>query len=398
MASDKPTIIHFVLSAPYNDNWGYQDNLLPKFQCPMAKKVYVVTTCMKNSEDGHIVHTEEASYVLNDGVRVIRLKHIGYRFPSLRRVFCFLNMYHLKEILDEIKPNIIFFHGMVSSSIIAVAAYKRTHPECWLVQDNHLDWNIGPQHKGIKKIFLRGYYRLLHHITKRYVDKVYAVTPWRVQYAVDYYKVDKRKIDLLIMGADDDKLRFEKKQKYRDLLRKKVGVNSTQKVLVTGGKIDASKGIGMLLEAVRSMSRVHLVVFGKPVPEYRDEFFTLLNDKTTYVGWIASDEVYEYFMGADMAVFPGQHSVLWEQACACKIPCVFREWPGMDYLNNGGNSDLFTNPVSAESIQVKLNSIFETDQFSRMLEVAESSKTDVYKYSSIAKKTLADYEAGTKDK
>ena len=37
-------ILNIALSAPYNDYWGYQDNLLPKYQRKLGHQVIIITT------------------------------------------------------------------------------------------------------------------------------------------------------------------------------------------------------------------------------------------------------------------------------------------------------------------------------------------------------------------
>ena len=85
--------------------------------------------------------------------------------------------------------------------------------------------------------------------------------------------------------------------------------------------------------------------------------------------------------------FPGQHSVLWEQACAAKVPCVFSRWPGMQHVDNGGNAD-FLDDLSLDSIKNKIIELLFTDKYYNMKSVAESVATDVYLYSKIAEKSL----------
>lgn len=112
--------------------------------------------------------------------------------------------------------------------------------------------------------------------------------------------------------------------------------------------------------------------------------FNWISSKTVKnVGWIDSAKVYDYFFAADLVFFPGQHSVLWEQACAAKVPCVFEAWEGMDHVDNGGNSD-FVKEVTAEALREKICELCYTPKYERMKQVARSEATDIYLYSKIA--------------
>lgn len=379
-------IVHIAASAPYNDYWGYQDNLLPKYQKKMGHEVTVITTNTMH-KDGKIVEIEPADYVLDDGVRVIRLKKKQYSHIVLTNLNARLPVF---ESLKEINPDFIFYHGLVSSTIYDVIKYKKElKPSCVIVQDNHLDYNIGRNCINAKEWLFRAFYRHICRSSIPYVTKVYGVTPWRKTYAEDYFRVPKDKTDVLIMGADDEKIDFEHRYEIRNRIRNEYDIADSDFLVVTGGKIDKRKKIHHLMEACGGISGVKLLVFGQVNEDIKEEFERLLsqNDNIIYIGWIDSDRVYDYFFAADLVFFPGQHSVLWEQACAAKVPCVFEKWEGMEHVNNGGNSD-FVTPIAVESLKQKIAELRFTDKYYKMKKVAESEATDIYLYSKIAEKSL----------
>lgn len=378
-------ILHISASAPYNDYWGYQDNLLPKYHKKLGHDVTIITTNTMH-KDGKIVKTDCADYVLSDGVRVIRLAKKNYHQRILTGINSKLD---IKKYLNEIKPNFIFFHGLVSSTIFDVIEYKMQNPECAIVQDNHLDYNIGFKVDKWKGKVLCVFYRYINRKSIPYVNRVYGVTPWRKTYAEDFFKIPSEKTDVLIMGADDEKIDFINKDAIRKSIREKYSVNDKDFLIVTGGKIDAKKKIHQLMKACENVGSVKLLVFGQVLDDIKDEFNKLVkeNKNIIYIGWIDADKVYDYFFAADLVFFPGQHSVLWEQACASKVPCVFEKWDGMEHVNNGGNSDFIT-PVTIKTIKEKINELNYTSKYYEMKAVAESQATDIYLYSNIAKKSL----------
>ena len=130
-------IVHIAPSAPYNDYWGYQENLLPKYQKKLGHEVVIITTNLMH-KDSTIVEIEPSDYTLNDGIRVIRLKakrYSKFRFLS-RKLDRKLEVFNL---LTEIKPDFIFYHGLVSSTIYDAVKYKKEeNHNCVIVQDNHL--------------------------------------------------------------------------------------------------------------------------------------------------------------------------------------------------------------------------------------------------------------------
>lgn len=379
-------IVHIAARAPYNDYWGYQDNLLPKYQKKLGHDVTMIVTNTMH-KDGKIVETDCADYVLNDGVRVIRLKVKDYGNPVLTNLNSRLPVY---KYLEEIKPDFIFYHSLHGTTIFDVIKYKKKiNPDCVIVQDNHLDYNIRNDPEGIKGWICRSFQRWVNRRSIPYVSRVYGVTPWRKTYAEDYYQIPSDKTDVLIMGADDEKIDFSARDVIRKQIREKYGISDANFLIITGGKIDKKKKIDVLMKAVSAFDNVRLLVFGQVNDDIKNEFDEILNSNPNiiYIGWIAADSVYDYFFAADLAFFPGQHSVLWEQACASKIPCVFEKWDGMDHVNNGGNSD-FLEPITVDSIKAKIAELMYTDKYYAMKRVAESDKTDIYLYSKIAEKSL----------
>ena len=379
-------IVHIAPCAPYNDYWGYQENILPKYQKKLGHDVTLIIT-NRTHKDGKIVEVEPADYVLNDGVRVIRLRRKKYIHRLISGLNSKLDVFGL---LEQINPDFIFYHGLVSSTIYDVVKYKKKiNPDCVIVQDNHMDYNIGYHGKSLRTYVLRAYYRHVRRKTISHVSKVYGVTPWRKDYVEDFFKVSPQITDVLIMGADDEKIDFANRASIRASKRTVHGIKDDDFLIVTGGKIDKKKKIDILMKACLEIKNVKLIVFGNVLDDVKQEFDSILktSDNIIYIGWVDADKVYDYFFAADLVFFPGQHSVLWEQACACKVPCVFEKWDGMDHVNNGGNSD-FIEPVTEETIRQKILELQYTDKYYSMKRVAESTATDVYLYSNIAKKSL----------
>ncbi len=381
-------IVHLAPNAPYNDNWGYQENLLPKYQAKLGHEVTVITT-NKQYENGKIVEINEADYRLSNGVRVIRRKWKAYPRPVLTGLYAYLPAL---ELLEEIQPDFIFFHGMVSRSIFDAVMYKKNcGKKCVIVQDNHLDYYNSRNSNDFRGKLIRSFYRRIVRKTISAVEKVYGVTEWRKQFAQEYFCVPANKTDTLIMGADDEQLDLAHKTEIRERIRNRFHISSNEFLIVSGGKIDESKKIHLLAEAINQMPGSRLLVFGNMTSDMEERFQRLKSERIDLVGWIPSNETYDYFLAADLVCFPGTHSVLWEQACASKVPCVFARWDGMEHVNNGGNS-AFIDDVSVDGIKKKLRELFFTDAYFKMKMIAESEKTDIYLYSNIAKKSLETVE------
>lgn len=377
-------IVHIAPNAPYEEGWSYQENLLPKYQAKLGHQVILVVSTQRHMETDQVTCSFE-DYQSPDGFRVIRQPIRLYPLPFLRRVLQYLEVY---ELLCEEKPDVIFHHGLISPTIRQAVRYKQNvNPDCVIVQDNHMDYNIGFTPDRLKGRILKWVYSRLYRSVDTYIDKIYGVTPWRQQYAQEVFGVPSEKTDVLIMGADDDRLDFEHQDLFRTELRQKYGIKNNEFLIVTGGKIDQKKKIHLLMDAVKDLSNVKLLICGTATPDFADEFRKHLNSNVIDAGWISSEEFYGYFFAADLAFFPGQHSVLWEQACASKVPCVFGKWDGMDHVDNGGNAR-FLDCTAPEQIRDLIVKLQFTPEYQEMLSAARSDKTDIYLYSRIAEKSL----------
>ena len=379
-------IVHIAPNAPYSEGWGYQENLLTKYQKKLGNDVSLIITTSTNQKE-RVVDPRECNYISEEGIHVIRLDKKRILTETVTNIFSYLSVY---DILVEESPDLIFFHGLLSVSIFDAIKYKcKCNLKCKIIQDNHADYNIGQKSNTVKLKILRQYYRIMNHFSQKHVEKVYGVTPWRKLYAEDYFGINPIKTDVLIMGADDEKIDFKNRESIRKEIRNKFKINKDEFLIVTGGKIDSKKKIDILVNACGGIPGVKLLIFGSVAEQYREYFHKVYNkyDNVIFIGWISADTVYDYFFAADLICFPGQHSVLWEQACASKTPCLFARWPGMEHVNNGGNSD-FVDVIDEEHIENKIKELQFTPQYQNMKRIADSNCTDIYLYSNIAIKSL----------
>lgn len=383
----KMKIVHIAPNSPYNDYWGYQDNLLPKYHKRAGHEVTLIIT-NKTHKDGQIVEVPCADYVLNDGVRVIRRGYRQYNFPKLTNFLIYMPVY---DLLEEIKPDFIFYHGLISYSIFDAVKYMKKNPECVLVEDNHMDYYNVPDVNLLNRKIRMIWRRFINKRSIKYVSKVYGVTPWRKTYAEDYFKIPENKTAVLVMGGDDDCIHFDRMPELRDQIRDKLNIRHDDFVIVTGGKIDKTKNIHLLIQAVSKINRdnVKLIVFGQPDAEMKEIIENLCMDKhIRNIGWIDSVKVYDYFLASDLVIFPGTHSVLWEQAAACGVPMFVKDWEGMHHIDAGGNCEFLTED-DPEEMKVKIIELIDCpEKYEKMRSAAVEKAIPMFSYSEIAKRAI----------
>lgn len=376
-------IVHITLSGAYTDNLSYQENYLTKYHKKMGFDVYIIASEWMYDDKGKFAKCERHEYVDDYGVNVIRLKMKGKdRIDKRIRRY-----YGLTEALEQINPDIIFHHGCQSVEEISVINYCKNHRDVVLYVDNHSDFSNSASTWLSKNIQHKVFWRWFAQRINPYVKKFYGVLPARVDFLVNMYKLPREKVELLVMGADDDLAAEANTPESKNRIREKYNISESDFLIITGGKIDLFKWQTLnLMDAVNSMDNrnVKLIVFGSVVDELKDEVEKRRSEKVQYIGWVKSSDSYGFFAAADLAVFPGRHSVFWEQVAGQGIPMIIKYWNGTTHVDCGGNIILLNDDSTEEIVKAISLSI---DNYSSMKEIAEKSRKR-FLYGEIAKKSI----------
>lgn len=382
-------IIHICLAAVYIEGYGYQENILPQMHAAMGHCVAVLTNDrVFNRHNKHEIR-DKIDYVNSYGIHVITLKkkeRPGYysKFGGYVEVY---------KKLNNLKPDVIFVHGGQFVSLMDVIKYCKKNPNVDLYIDQHGDYYNMPINRWQNFLVQRFIYGFWMRRAIPYTTKFWGVTPWRCQYLNEVYKIPKEKIDLLVMGGDDRYIHFERMPEIRTKVRSDLNLEDNDFVLITGGKIDKAKNIHILMKAVADINRKHLklIVFGQPSYDMEAEIAKLsCNEHIRNLGWVESVAVYNYFLASDLAVFPGTHSVLWEQACACGLPGIFKDWEGMHHVNVGGNACFIKGSNLDEMKNILCEIMDSKEKYNKMKEVALHKAVKVFSYKAIAKKAIGE--------
>lgn len=379
-------IVHICLANFYVDGMGYQENLITKFHAK-SHNVFILTSDYAFDASGRKTKKNEKNYINEFGIPVKVLEK-SRRYGYYSRYKDFKDVY---SSLKEIDPDVIFCHGGQFIALKDVIKYCKKNKLVKLYIDQHGDYYNTPVNTVKSKIVYKYIYG--HWLRKAvpYTTKFWGVTPWRCQYLHEVYGLPKDKIDLLIMGGDDDKIHLENLGNIRKEMRNQHNIAEDDFLIITGGKIDKNKNIHLLVEAIKEIGRknIKLLIFGQPVVEFEEEFLSITEniDVIKYIGWISSDAVYDYFLASDLCAFPGTHSVLWEQACACGLPGLFKSWEGMHHVNVDGNA-IFLNEDCKNEIKNKLLSIVNNRELYEKMRLAAKEARKNFSYKEIAKKAI----------
>ena len=384
-------ILHVcITSNVFNKDYAYQDNIISKYHSLLGHEVTIMAPVYSgfDKETGRVLCVKPGVEVIENKIKLYRLAPLFH--PLIDRHIHFCKKF--KQTVELVSPNFIFVHGVTSPNYRFFNKYKKAHPEVIIVFDSHADYNNSCSNllsRFYSRFFVRWF--IIPHIV-HLTDFFYGVTPARCVFLNEMYGVPKDKIHLLPMGADDEEMHLDDKSEIRKAVREEYHVGKDDFLIVTGGKIDPLKNIHVLTDAVSKSRYEHIkiIIFGSIRDDMKPFFNRLLSDRVQYVGWQPSNEVYRFFYAADIVIFPGLHSVLWEQAVASMVPCAFSRITGFEHVDIGGNCILMEGKTSDYYQSLIERLYLDSEFYGQLYTKAHSEKTKIFLYSNIARKVLND--------
>lgn len=381
-------ITHLCLGCFFPDGYSYQENMLPKYHKKLGHEVNVVASLQTFDKDGKVSYLDKPSeYINENNLPVIRL---AYKSPNriYKKMKRFVGTY---EALEKTKPDLLFIHGCQFMDMDVVVKYLKKHPGTTVYVDNHADFSNSAKN-WVSFIFLHKIlWKHCAQIIAPYTKKFYGVLPARVDFLKNVYGLPEEKIELLVMGADDEKVEAALNPEVRKEIRDKYGISDDDFLIITGGKIDNfKKQILYLMEAVNKLQneKVKLIVFGSVIPELKEKVEGLVSPYTQYIGWVQSDQTDKYYAASDLVVFPGRHSVFWEQVAGLGKPMLCKAWDGTKHIDLGGNVIFLEKDSEDEMLQVIKSLIDDKTKYMHMKMIAEKRGHRFFSYLDIARRSI----------
>lgn len=381
-------VLHLCLGAFFPDGYSYQENLLPKFHRQLGYEVSVIASLQTFDKNGNFTYMNLCDpYINENGIEVTRLG-----FANNNKVCKILKKYKgLTPCLETAEPDIIFIHNCQFSNMHEIVKYLKRHPKVRVYVDNHADYSNSATNWFSKNILHKILWRRSAKLIEPFATKFYGVLPARVEFLKELYKLPAEKCELLVMGADDDLVEANLKPEVKAEVRKKYGIADDDFLLMFGGKIDLFKQqLLLLMDAVNEIGnpKLKLIVFGSVVPEMKEAIESRVSDKVKYIGWVQSDDSYPLFASCDLAVFPGRHSVFWEQVTGQGIPLLVKHWDGTTHVDIGGNVKFLYDDSKEEIKNAVLEIVDNPQLYAEMKRVAEENGMKEFSYRDIARRSI----------
>lgn len=376
-------ILNICVNGIYTDGYTYHENLLPKYHKKLGYDVYILASEYEFGRNGKPQKADKMNYVDKNGIKIQRLsivrgKTIEYKFKRFKGFY---------QALEKIAPDIIFCHLFQFLDVILLVKYKRKHKNVRIFMDSHADYINSARTFLSKYILHRIIWKYCAHKVLPITEKFYGVLPARVKFLEEVYEIPDSKVELLVMGVDDE---IADRVNTYDAIREtrlKYGIGKDEFLIATGGKINQKKRqVLLLIEAMRDIN-AKLIVFGPVAQSIRQEFDNLCGENIVYAGWLSTEESYSLFAASNLVVFPSTHSVYWEQVAGQGIPMVLRHWDGIEHIDLGGNIKYLYSD-SVEEIKNAIVSVMQADNYSHMLEIAQRKGREKFSYLKLAEKSI----------
>lgn len=324
-------VIHLCPSGPFNEFMSYHENILAKLMVTLGFEVTLITS-RYDFLDGEVVRVDKIDKLTEDNYRLIRLDYfLGFAKTTATKI---RRLIGLTNLLEEIKPDLVWFHGIQSVDLLNIAKYKKKYPKTIIIADSHADkYNSGL--KFFSRTFLhRILYKniILRSISS--IDKLIAISLDSQQFLIDHYGIKPNIIEIFPLGGEV--LQDEISLKFRKKIRSELGVSENEIVYLHTGKLDQKKLTLELISAFKKAksNKSNLYIIGSIGNDIKDTFFNSISNENRiyYLGWKNYPELKEYLHACDVYIQPGGQSATMQQAACCGCAVALQENSSHKYI------------------------------------------------------------------
>lgn len=329
-------IVHCCLSNYYVDNYNYQENVLSRQNKWDGHQVLIIAST-EIFVDGKVAYTTPKKYLNEDGIEVIRVPYKKILpHAIMKKVRAYDNVYNL---INDYKPDVIFFHGMLAKELLTIVEYKKRHPLVKVYGDYHADYTNSARNLLSKYVLHKMYYKRIIQGSVPWIEKIFCITISTINFVSEMYQVPYEKLEFYPLGGEifADSI-YEQKRNH---IRESLEVKENDILFVHSGKMDKYKRTVELLEAFTKVKNDHfkLVIIGVFLDNIQEKIQRILDEdkRVVYVGWKDSKELVDYLCAADMYLQPGSQSVTMQNAMCCS--CALMIYPVIShepYLHGNG--------------------------------------------------------------
>lgn len=319
-------IVHFCLSCFYIDGYGYQENQLPAQHVRDGHEVTIIASTETFNAQRQLAYTEPGDYLGTDGARVIRLPYRRLFPAKLARKF---RAYPgVRQLLDQLQPDVILFHGLCAWELRTVAQYVREHPQVRLFVDCHEDFNNSAMNWPSRHLLHLAFYRPIVRSALDVIEEILCVTVESIQFARDFYGLPADKIVLYpLAGHVHDDADYEQR---RENTRRQYQADPADVIIVQSGKITTKKLLPQALRAFIATPAPHLKfwIVGQIVDHVEEcEALIASDDRIRVLGWKPPEDLEDILCAADVYLQPWGQTSTTQMSMCCRCAVILQDLP-----------------------------------------------------------------------
>jgi hypothetical protein len=325
-------IVHLMLCSFYIDNANYQENCLPRQNKFDNHDVTIIA-----STEYFILGTNKTNfslplkYVNEDNIPVYRLQYrkiLSKKLSTKLRIFI-----GLTELLNKLKPEIIFFHGIASYDLITVANFVKANPKTKFFVDSHSDTNNSAKNIISKYLLHKLIYKTFILFSLNKIDRIYYITIETKLFLNTIYNLKDSNLSYLPLGGFI--LSEFERLTIRNRLRKDLQISEDKIVLIHSGKMDSNKRTFEILSAFNKINsnKYILLLLGTMEEKVKNLCQPLIieNRNIRNIGWVTGRELQEFLLASDLYIQLGSQSVTMQNALCSN--CAVAVYPYESHLS-----------------------------------------------------------------
>ena len=319
-------IAHVCLAGAYTEGMNYQDNALVRANRQDGHDVLIVSDC-KSFDGGTIVDTQPEDVITSNGARLVRLKfkHFLSKYLTEKLKIC----PDLETILEDYRPDVILYHGVIGWSMLTVGKYKRNNPGTRLYLDSHEDYNNSGRSWASRLFQYKILTRQLVHRILNEVDKIFYISLETRVFLKEQLRLPDDCLEYYPLGGF--LMEENEKQDYRDKVRRELNLDSDSIVFLHSGKLDAMKRTKWILEAFAKIKDpdCRLLIAGDIPDSTAAELSPRIqaDDRVVFLGWQDAESLTALMCASDAYIQPGGQSASLQHAICCGMPIMVYPHP-----------------------------------------------------------------------
>lgn len=317
-------ILHVCLvGAGFNDGWGYQENMLAKYNSINGHQVSVLTSQYIRKSSGDLTKINQTNYYDENNTNIIRLPLKKGSKPDNK----FRTFVGVKKVLETIKPEIIFIHNFQFFDLFKVIKYVKNNPNVTLYIDSHTDMNNSANNWVSRNILHKLIYRNFAKRTLKYVKKIFFISYEVEEFLRNIYKIPTSFLEFYPLGGTI--ISEEEKKRICFKVRKEINVSSEEILFCHSGKMDDKKKTYELIRNFVEIEddRLRLILIGTFSKIVKEKVMPYINNdkRIIYLGWKDSEELVKYIAASDLYLQPGSQSATMQNALCSGTPVLISD-------------------------------------------------------------------------